>query len=190
MPRVDAVIVEDQMTQNGIVTDNIRECLMQLAEEHPEKTFVADSRERIGLFRDMILKPNRIEAVKAVTPARNPLEVGMDELPKIGRELQRRARQPIYVTLGEKGVLLITDAEFHHLPAAPTKPPIDPVGAGDTFIATIGASLAGGATPVEAGIMANLAAGVILKKLHTTGTASPVEILKKLDEVAEKDEWP
>ena len=188
--KVDVVIVEDQMTHNGIVTDNVRESLIHLAEENPEKVFVADSRERIGLFRNMVLKPNRIEAVKAVCPSRNPLEVKMDELINIGRKMQIRAKRPIYITLSEKGALLITESDHYHLPVAPTEPPIDPVGAGDTFIATIGTSLAGGASPVEAGIIANLAASIIIKKLNITGTASPKEILEKFDEIAEADEWP
>jgi len=190
VPKVNAVIIEDQMTQNGIVTDNIRESLINLAEENPEKIFVADSRERIGLFRNMVLKPNRIEAVKAVCPSRNPLEVRMDELINIGREMQRRAKRPIYITLSEKGALLITESDHYHLPVAPTEPPIDPVGAGDTFIATVGGCLAGGASPVEAGIIANLSASVIIKKLNITGTASPNEILEKFDEISEADEWP
>jgi len=188
--KVDVVIVEDQMTHNGIVTDNVRESLIHLAEENPERVFVADSRERIGLFRNMVLKPNRIEAVKTVCPSRNPLEVKMDELINIGRKMQIRAKRPIYITLSEKGALLITESDHYHLPVAPTEPPIDPVGAGDTFIATIGTSLAGGASPVEAGIIANLAASIIIKKLNITGTASPKEILEKFDEIAEADEWP
>jgi len=188
--KVDAVIVEDQMTLNGIVTDKVRQRLNKLAEEYPHKTFVVDSRERIGLFANMILKPNRIEAVKAMSPSRNPLEVGMDELTEIGRRMQKRAKRPVYITLSQEGALLITESDRYHLLAAPTKPPIDPVGAGDTFISAIAAGLAAGANPVEAGIIANLAAGVILKKLNITGTASPQEILAKFNEVAEKDEWP
>jgi len=190
VPKVDAVIIEDQMVENGIITDNVRESLIQLAKEYPEKTFVADSRVRIGLFRNMVLKPNRLEAVKAICLSRNPQEVEIDELGRIGLELQKRAKRPIYITLSEKGALLITESNEHHLPAAPTKPPIDPVGAGDTFMSAIGASLAGGASPVEAGIVANLAAGVILKKLNITGTASPEEILEKFDEASTLEEWP
>lgn len=188
VPRVDAVIVEDQMTQNGIVTDNVRESLVQLAKEHTGKVFVADSRERIGLFRNMVLKPNRIEAVKAVYLSKNPLKVGTDELVKVGKEIWKKSKSPIYITLSEKGTLLITESDHYYLQVAPTKPPIDPVGAGDTFIATITVGLAGGASPVEAGIMANLAAGVIIKKLNITGTASPAEILDKFNEVAKADE--
>ncbi|MGB9717356.1 MAG: bifunctional heptose 7-phosphate kinase/heptose 1-phosphate adenyltransferase [Thermoproteota archaeon] len=188
--KVDLVIVEDQMTLNGVVTENVRSSLVQLAEENPSKVFIVDSRERIGLFRNMVLKPNRMEAVKAVQPSRNPLEVGLDELLEIGRELQEKAKRPVYITLSERGSLVITGSGCHHVPAAPTQPPIDPVGAGDTFISTVGAGLAGGANPVEAGIVASLAAAVILKKLNTTGTASPAEILSKFDEVSNGDEWP
>jgi rfaE bifunctional protein kinase chain/domain len=190
VPKVDAVIVEDQILQNGIVTDKVRDSLIPLAEEYPEKVFVADSRTQIGLFRSMVLKPNRIEAIKAVYPSKDPSEVGMDELVKVGRKMRNKTRHPIYITLSEKGALLITESHHHHLPAAPTKPPIDPVGAGDTFIATVAAGLAGGANPVEAGIASNLAASVVLKKLNITGTASPQEILEKFNEVAKADEWP
>ncbi|MCX8183534.1 MAG: PfkB family carbohydrate kinase [Crenarchaeota archaeon] len=188
--KVDLVIIEDQMTLNGVVTENVRSSLVQLAEKNPSRIFIADSRERIGLFRNMVLKPNRMEAVKAIRPSRNPIEVDMDELLQIGRELQENAKRPVYITLSERGSLVVTGSSYHHIPAAPTEPPIDPVGAGDTFIAAVGASLAGGADPVEAGIVASLAAGVILKKLNTTGTASPGEILSKFDEVSKKGEWP
>ena len=41
----------------------------------------------------------------------------------------------------------------------PTKS-LDPVGAGDSFISALAASLAAGATACEAGAVANLAAGV------------------------------
>jgi bifunctional ADP-heptose synthase (sugar kinase/adenylyltransferase) len=172
------------MVENGIVTTNVRENLVQIAEEYSRKIFVADSRERIGLFRNIVLKPNYVEAIKAVYPSKNPQEVNMDELTKIGMEMQKRAKRPLYITLSEKGALVITESSQVHLPAAPTKPPIDPVGAGDTFISAIAASLAGGANPIEAGVVASLAAGVILKKLNTTGTASPQEILNKFAESA------
>jgi len=187
---VDLVIIEDQMTHNGVVTENVRGSLIQLAEKNPSKVFIADSRERIGLFRSMVLKPNRIEAVKAVKPSRNPVEIGMDELLEVGMELQNRAKKPVYITLSERGSLVFTGSGYYHVPAAPVEPPIDPVGAGDTFISAVGAGLAGRANPFEAGTVASLAAAVILKKLNITGTASPEEILSKFDEVAREGEWP
>jgi bifunctional ADP-heptose synthase (sugar kinase/adenylyltransferase) len=50
------------------------------------------------------------------------------------------------------------------------------VGAGDTFIAALTASLAAGASPSEAGAVANLAASITVEKLNITGTASPDEL--------------
>ncbi|MBG0771697.1 MAG: carbohydrate kinase, partial [Anaerolineaceae bacterium] len=64
------------------------------------------------------------------------------------------------------------------IPAVRLSPPIDPVGAGDTFISALCLSLAAGATPYEAGQIATFASAVILKKLHQTGTASIGEILE------------
>ncbi len=190
VPNVDAVIIEDQMVENSVVTDSVRESLIQLAEENPEKVFVADSRARIGMFRNIVLKPNRVEAVKALYPSKNPQEVRMEELERIGEELQKSANRPIYITLSEKGALLITETATKHIPAPPIKPPIDPTGAGDTFISALCTSLAGGASPMEAGILANLAAGIILKKLNTTGTASPTEILDKYEETSRAEDQP
>jgi len=189
VPKIDAVIVEDQMVNNGLLTDSVREILINLTEKYPEKSFVSDSRERIGLFRNMVLKPNRMEAVRAVRPSRNPQEVGIEELREIGLQLQGRAKRPIYITLSERGALLVTESAQYHIPAAPTKPPIDPTGAGDTFISAIATSLAGGAAPIEAGIIANLAAGVTVKKVNTTGTASPEEILSNFEEALSSEDW-
>ena len=187
---VDVLIIEDQMTQNGIITDNIREVLIKTAEENPEKVFIADSRRNIGSFKNMVLKPNKMEAVKAIDQSRDPSTVTEEEIIEIGRELQKRAKRPVYITLSSEGALLITESGFEKIPAVRTEPPIDPVGAGDTFIAAAGASLAAGATPIEAGIIANLAASVVIKKLNITGTASPREILGRFDEVSRGDEWP
>ncbi|MEM1582224.1 MAG: PfkB family carbohydrate kinase [Candidatus Bathyarchaeia archaeon] len=187
---VDAVIIEDQMSSNGVVTENVRHTLVKLARENCKKIFVVDSRERIGLFENMVLKPNKIEAIRAIDPSRDPSKIGLDELMNMGRELFKRAKRPVYITLSEKGVLLIDEDKPYHLPAAPTEPPIDPVGAGDTFISAVGASLAAGASPLEAGIIANIAASVVLKKINITGTASPKEILDKFNQISKGEEWP
>jgi len=179
---LDVLLIADYL-ERGIITDNVRTVLNYLAETHPKKIFVADSRNRIGLYRNMTLKPNEVEAIQAIYPNRDPREFDFEELEKIGIELQRRALRPICITIGEKGALLFTDNEYIHLPAVPTKPPIDPVGAGDTFLSALGISLGVRASPWEAVYIANLAAGVVIKKLNITGTASFDEILAKFDEV-------
>ena len=54
------------------------------------------------------------------------------------------------------------------------------VGAGDTVIAYLAAMLAAGATPLEAAVIANYAAGVEVGKLGAA-TVSPDEVLDAFD---------
>jgi D-beta-D-heptose 7-phosphate kinase/D-beta-D-heptose 1-phosphate adenosyltransferase len=71
------------------------------------------------------------------------------------------------VTMSEKGIrILYRDSSFH----SPTRARevFDVTGAGDTVIATLAASLAGGLTPEAAVNLANIAAGIVVAK---TGTA-------------------
>ncbi len=178
---LDALLVADQFEVNGAITDGVRDALNALAADHPDKVFVVDSRQRIGLFRPMILKPNRMEAAGAVDAAPAPGPLTPEALAAIGRALSSRSARPTFITLSEAGVLVVAEGEARVLPAAPVTPPLDPVGAGDAFCAALGMALAAGASPWEAGALANLAAAVVLEKLHQTGTASPAEILARYD---------
>ena len=59
--RLDALIVLDQVSEAdcGVVTKRVRDHLAELGERDPDKFVLADSRERIGLFRNVCVKPNR-----------------------------------------------------------------------------------------------------------------------------------
>jgi rfaE bifunctional protein kinase chain/domain len=179
LSELDAVLVADQLDVNGTISERVREALNQLASDHPAKVFVADSRQRIGLFRNMFLKPNWVEATAAVHPGRDPRGLAPGELAKIGLTLCQRSGRPTFVTLSEDGVLVCTDDAQRRVPVPPVRPPLDPVGAGDAFIAALAASLSVGATPWEAGAIANLAAAVTVEKINETGTASPDEIRER-----------
>ena len=63
----DAVLVADQAetSAGGVVTPAVRESLIALAAKYPEKIFLVDSRRRIHLFRNMMVKPNHSEAEAA-----------------------------------------------------------------------------------------------------------------------------
>ena len=87
------------------------------------------------------------------------------------------------VTLGEVGALWYSgDEGLAFAPTRPQKPPVDIVGAGDTFLSAFCAARAAGAAGGEALAFANLASGVTVKKIGTTGTASPAEIIQKFEE--------
>ncbi len=171
---LDALIVADQFEVNGVVTDGVREALIKLAGRHPDRVFVADSRTRIDRFRQMVLKPNWREAALAV--GQDPARDDPARQRAVAAELAHAAGRLVALTRGARGVLIATRDEVTSIPAAPVTPPLDPVGAGDAFVATLAMALAVGATPTEAGALANLAAAVIVEKLKETGTATPEEL--------------
>ena len=167
----DIVLIADQAetSQGGIVTPAVRGLLAELAPQYPERIFWADSRARIHLFRNVILKPNRQEAESACREL-----FGRVDLPA----LLRHAQSPLmFVTDGPDGVLIVGPASR---PARvlqnPLPNPVDICGAGDSFAA--GASLAlrvtGSAT--AAARFGNLVASITIMK-KGTGTASPEEVL-------------
>lgn len=82
-------------------------------------------------------------------------------------------KNPVLVTLGEKGMVYASEEEFHHQPALPVKGPIDTVGAGDMVVAVFSAAKAAGASVEEACELASLAVHISIHQIGETGSASP-----------------
>ena len=175
LPHLDALVIADYQAL-GMATPAVVPALNDLAKRYDKVVFVVDSREQVERFAGMVFKPNEIEAGRWLFPDRRPGTVRLDELQQAGEALQPTSRRPLYITLGEKGCLVLSEGARWHLPAVEVKGPIDTVGAGDTFLSAVTCGLAAGAKPWEAAILANLATGVTIQKLGVTGTASPEEI--------------
>ena len=176
--RMDGVAVLDQVGQRntGVVTDRVRDALCDLGRTLPEKVILADSRERIGDFHHVIRKGNRDETGGADEGTDRPGEMGgADE----GTD------RPVYITLGADGLLLIDGDDRRHVPGIRVPEPVDTVGAGDSVTAGIVASLAAGATPMEAALVGNLAASITVRQLGVTGTASPAQLVDVLKTIME-----
>jgi rfaE bifunctional protein kinase chain/domain len=176
-PQLDALIVNDQLVE-GLITPRVHRALLGLAAARPEMAFVVDSRSRIEHFPGMALKPNDLEAARALFPGEPPDAIARDRLIEAALHWQEEQGRPIYITIGSEGCLVLSDDGAVHVPGVSLARPVDPVGAGDTFISALAACLAAGASAVEAGQVAVLASAVSVGKLHVTGTASPAEILE------------
>jgi D-beta-D-heptose 7-phosphate kinase/D-beta-D-heptose 1-phosphate adenosyltransferase len=74
------------------------------------------------------------------------------------------------VTMSEKGIRVLSEHGAHHSPAR-AREVFDVSGAGDTVIATLAASLAGGLKVETAVELANLAAGIVVGKVGTVPIA-------------------
>jgi len=177
-PGAHGILVADQVSapEVGVITDAMREALQKSARQNPAKPHIVDSRMRVGLFRHLMLKPNASEALRALGQEA-PKKISLEEAGAAGMALARRADQTVFVTVGERGILACHKDRARYVPAVPVRGEIDVVGAGDTTIAAILASLCAGASAEEAAQIGNLAASVTIRCIGTTGTASPEEIV-------------
>jgi rfaE bifunctional protein kinase chain/domain len=179
--RWDALVVLDQVQEAecGVVTSRVRERLGELARNDPGKFVLADSRERIGLFRSVAVKPNQQECLKAT--GRGPNEGG--ELNAAIKELAGRVDRPVFCTLGQRGLWLADPRGILEVTAFPVTGPIDVVGAGDSTSAGIVCAVAAGAALEDAAAFGNLVASITIQQLGTTGIASPQQVRERWREV-------
>jgi rfaE bifunctional protein kinase chain/domain len=186
LPRVHAVIVADQVQEAdfGVITERVRDELAVLAQTYGEVPFIADSRERIGLFQNLLIKPNAREAVRAVDREARwrgdpdpDWTLDRELIESAGERLYRRNGQPVFLTVGLHGILALHSEGPTLAPATRQTGPLDIVGAGDSVMAGIAAALCAGATAAEAAEVGCLAAGVTVRQIGTTGTASRRQIL-------------
>jgi D-beta-D-heptose 7-phosphate kinase/D-beta-D-heptose 1-phosphate adenosyltransferase len=83
----------------------------------------------------------------------------------------------LLITLGELGMLLCQrDKSPFHIPTD-AQEVFDVSGAGDTVIATFTLAVAAGASPIEAAILSNHAAGLVVGKVGTA-TVTSDELLR------------
>jgi bifunctional ADP-heptose synthase (sugar kinase/adenylyltransferase) len=183
--RADALLVLDQVSlpDCGVVTSRVRRRLAEERSPRPPFT-LADSRELIGQFRGVCVKPNVRECLRALGLDEKSSENPQDRVV----EFARIVGQPVFCTLGERGILLVTPGEngpsTQEIPSFPVHGPIDPVGAGDSTSAGIACAVAAGLTLPEAAAFGNLVASITVAQLGTTGTASPAQVRQRWREVS------
>ena len=192
-PRVDALVVLDQVSEPdcGVVTASIRAHLYEWTKKDPGMFILVDSRERIGFFRGMCLKPNRREALRAGIVSDSD---GDAVLEKVVTNLAWRAARYVFCTDGAHGTLLGSPLEDPawgptRIPAYPVSGAIDIVGAGDSTSAGIVCAMASGVSPEAAAAFGNLVASITIQQLGTTGTATPSQVRQRW-QVVNSPAWP
>jgi D-beta-D-heptose 7-phosphate kinase/D-beta-D-heptose 1-phosphate adenosyltransferase len=105
-----------------------------------------------------------------------------EELLARGRRLRGElALDALVVTLGERGMVVIGDgAQAVFLPAR-AREVFDVTGAGDTVIATLAAGLGAGMTLADAAGLANVAAGLVVRRIGAA-SVTPSELQLELHE--------
>ena len=174
-----AVIVGDY--GKGVVTQRLLDDLKTLCRSHGVWLSLDPKPvHHVNLSDLSLITPNRKEAFDLAdlpddTRRANPLADA--NLMRVAERLLNELRPAVLlITLGELGMLLCQRGQKpFHIPTV-AQEVFDVSGAGDTVIATFTLAIAAGASPLEAAILSNHAAGIVVGKIGTA-TASPEELI-------------
>lgn len=177
---VDVICVADQFL-NGCVTKKVRDVISQLALKG--QLVVVDSRDRVDLYRNVTLKPNEIEGLKAVFNDVDYRCADFEMFKKTIKVLNKKTGCNVCMTLGRLGCLYQDEFSLSHINTNELEPPLDICGGGDTFISAFACALATGVKGHQAAAFANIASGITIKKIGMTGTATKQEIRSRYTEI-------
>jgi D-beta-D-heptose 7-phosphate kinase/D-beta-D-heptose 1-phosphate adenosyltransferase len=175
----DAVIVGDY--GKGVVTQGLLDEVKQLCRARGLWVSLDPKPvHHLQLSGVSLITPNRKEAFEMAhvldgLRAANPLQD--TTLLRVADKLLQELRSALLlITLGDQGMLLCQRGQRpFHIPTV-AQEVFDVSGAGDTVIASFTLAIAAGASPVEAAILSNHAAGVVVGKVGTA-TVAPEELL-------------
>jgi rfaE bifunctional protein kinase chain/domain len=176
----DAVIVGDY--GKGVVTQPLLDEIKSLCRERGVWLSLDPKPvHHLNLNNFSLITPNRKEAFELAdlpdeTKSANPL--ADKNLMLVAERLLNELRPALLlITLGELGMLLCQRGQKpFHIPTV-AQEVFDVSGAGDTVIASFTLAIAAGASPMEAAILSNHAAGIVVGKVGTA-TTNPEELLK------------
>jgi D-glycero-beta-D-manno-heptose-7-phosphate kinase len=177
-----AVIVGDY--GKGVVTQALLDELKKLCRRHGVWLSLDPKPvHRLDLSGFSLITPNRKEAFELANlpdETRNNNPFADANLMSVADRLLNELRPAVLlITLGELGMLLCRHGEKpFHIPTV-AQEVFDVSGAGDTVIASFTLAIAAGASPVEAAILSNYAAGIVVGKVGTA-TVTPEELLASL----------
>jgi D-beta-D-heptose 7-phosphate kinase/D-beta-D-heptose 1-phosphate adenosyltransferase len=176
LPGADAVIVGDY--GKGVVTQPLLDEIKYLCRARGVWLSLDPKPvHQLNLNGLSLITPNRKEAFELAdlpdeTKCENPLED--QSLAMVAERLLKELRPAVLlITLGELGMLLCQRGQPpFHIPTI-AQEVFDVSGAGDTVIAVFTLAIAAGASPFEAAILSNHAAGIVVGKVGTATTTSP-----------------
>jgi D-beta-D-heptose 7-phosphate kinase/D-beta-D-heptose 1-phosphate adenosyltransferase len=170
----DVVVLEDY--NKGVLVPAVIDRAIALARARNVPIVVDPKYRNFFAYRGAtIFKPNRRELEAALGAA-----MDVEHPETLPATVQRLAVQHLLLTLGERGMILVSaDGSVSRVPTT-ARAVYDVVGAGDTVTAYLAAMLASGASPREAATVANFAAGVEVGKVGAA-TVGAAEVLEAYD---------
>ncbi|MDD5079501.1 MAG: D-glycero-beta-D-manno-heptose-7-phosphate kinase [Candidatus Omnitrophica bacterium] len=188
---LDAIIIEDY--GKGVVNKELLEQLVGLARSHKMIITVDPKEDHFRYYRGATaITPNRREVENAIRHLKikdttNSFKINTDrifddaDLINAGRQILKYLNlDSALVTLGEQGMRLFEKSgKITHIPTV-AQAVFDVSGAGDTVISVFTLSLCAGASKLEAALMANFAAGIVVGKVGTA-TITRKELIDRIE---------
>ncbi|TGK35053.1 D-glycero-beta-D-manno-heptose-7-phosphate kinase [Leptospira gomenensis] len=174
----DAVILSDY--DKGTLTPRIIQEVSKLCKERGKIVTVDPQVSHFFLYHGVsILTPNHHEAGKALG---RKLETDSEILNAAEEIVQKLSCPSLMITRGEKGMSLYVTSkkEIYHIPTV-AQEVFDVTGAGDTVISAYTAYHAAGLNELDASVVSNAAAGIVVGKLGAE-TVSPDELQRSLSD--------
>ncbi|HVH69692.1 MAG TPA: PfkB family carbohydrate kinase, partial [Candidatus Dormibacteraeota bacterium] len=197
LKQLDALILSDY--DKGLITDDFADRVLSAAHQLKVPVFVKPKTSRLYAYRGArAIVCNAKEAgfyvTRSLADERSFEEAGRALLAHFGCGA-------VVITRGEKGMSILEESStgYVHIPAtsfevtyarvgqsgiergATGRQVFDVTGAGDTVVSVLALASAAGASIVDAAMLANLAAGVVVGKLGTA-SVSPEELESALNE--------
>ena len=180
LSKADAVIVGDY--GKGVVTQPLLNEIKSLCRARGVWLSLDPKPvHHLNLSNLSLITPNRKEAFELADlpdDSKNTNPLADKNLMLVAERLLNELRPALLlITLGEMGMLLCQRGQKpFHIPTV-AQEVFDVSGAGDTVIATFTLAIAAGASPIEAAILSNHAAGIVVGK-RGTATTTPEELVK------------
>ncbi len=157
---LSGIIIEDY--NKGTVTEKLIDSVISYAVSRNIPVYVDPKKANFFSFKGVtVFKPNRKEAQQALNL---PL-IKDEDVVNAGKKLLNLLEcENVLITLGAQGMMLFEKNGKISSVMTNARHVADVSGAGDTAIATLAASISGGASIGEASVMANFASGIVCEK--------------------------
>jgi rfaE bifunctional protein kinase chain/domain len=170
------VVILNQQVPGGLSTPPMIERINAVIAANPKVIFVADARHYAEHYKSAVLKMNAEEAARFLGESFEGT-LSLARAQDFASRISAKTGKATFLTRGERGIVIAQDGRVESINGLQIVETIDTVGAGDTVVSAIATALGSGQDAVTAARLANVAAMVTVRKLHTTGTATPAEIL-------------
>lgn len=160
---LDAILVSDYA--KGIVSGALMDRVRAVALARGKIVAVDPKVQNFPFFHEVtVITPNHQEAAQGA----KRMVQSEEDLLEVGRVILNQLKvKSVLITRGEKGMTLFQQGgDVTHIPTV-AKEVYDVTGAGDTVISVLTLALAVGASPKEAAILSNYAAGLVVQEVGT-----------------------